>query len=263
MTNGDTTATTLSTSFYCDLDLADRQIGAGAVLAFPDEQGNPPQGCVEPLPEDPIHGSPIWAGYDDDGAWFVQGLVVLGSPAPAPDAGRGLRNALLAFGLGGPGKPAHEAAILAAWTRASAGDPVPLAYQLLTDAQQALAASFPERAVLEAGIAVEVAITMRYREERLAQGGDATEIGEELNNERGIYKRSRILAPHLSLALPDAESQPKTNGGFPRLMELKDARNSVGHTGRLPSGVDAADILGAGRALVDLCASDPWTAPAP
>ena len=253
----------IQTSFYAQTSLAGKELSMadGAKLRLPFEDGAPPLASAGDLPADPLRGPPCWSAFDDEGEWVVQGFILTGVKAP-PELGRALGEALRAFGVGVSGIPASREAIETAWLRAIVGAIPPLPYQLLADAGQALRSGYSERAVLEAGIAVEVAITLRYREAAIAAGATDQDVRRALKNNLGLYKRAQLLAPLLGTAAPDAQLKPASNGGFPRLLVVKSARNDVAHTGKLGAQSDPTDLVGACRALVDLVAVDPWAAPA-
>jgi hypothetical protein len=113
--------------------------------------------------------------------------------------------------------------------RSSAGDELPLNWQLLGDGLRALRAGQPRRAVVESFTALEVTVRQAIRS-RVELCGDQA-VAEVIIAQRNTLGPLLNMARKLSISLPDDLTSP--------LVEL---RNSVVHRGDLPSPRDALTV---------------------
>jgi hypothetical protein len=112
---------------------------------------------------------------------------------------------------------------------ASAGDDLPLNWQLLGDGLRALYAGHPRRAVIEAFTALEVTIREAIHV-RVEQCGDPVVTGAIMNQRSTLWPLIN-MAKDLGIGLPESLNRP-----------LVDLRNSAVHSGRLPSHSDALRV---------------------
>lgn len=241
--------------FFVDMALLGQDVLIdGATVRFPEERGGP-IGFEGELPSDPAYGVRPWVHFNEDGQ-YLQGLVVVGPTCPQGLAKR-LAFCLEGAGVGEPESPATEATFAYAWRRALRGDDVPVSYQLIADARQALRAGFEARAALEASIAVEVAIKHRFRFELMATGLAPADADRKIKKLGGLHPTIVALAPLLSKK-PPTTGNSATDGDFPGISAIRAARNSVAHTGQLPPAASAAQLLQEARVLIDTFSVDSW-----
>lgn len=122
---------------------------------------------------------------------------------------------------------------------ASAGDDLPLNWQLLGDGLRALHAGHPRRAVIEAFTGLEVTIREAIHR-RVDQCGDPLVTGAIMNQRSTLWPLIN-MAKDLGIALPGSLNRP-----------LVDLRNSAVHSGRLPSQHDALRVWQAAHMLLQL-----------
>lgn len=113
--------------------------------------------------------------------------------------------------------------------RSSTGDELPLNWQLLGDALRALRGCQPRRAVVEAFSSLEVTVRQAVRN-RVELCGDQA-VADIIIRRRNTLGPLLEMARNLGIALPESLTG--------RLVEL---RNSVIHSGSLPSMTDALTV---------------------
>lgn len=190
----------------------------------------------------------MWS-VSDQGPLLVQYLVVEG-PSIANCHLKLFSAALRAFRKGDEDAPATEQDIKEAWTRAARGSRPSLEYELLGDARQALRTGYPARAVLEAAMAFEVALTAACKA--------APVPAPDLKKARGIEDKAKLLAAKRNLDRPSTTD----DGAFPGINDLRRARNAIAHEGTLPSKYDASVVFSNACKLVQAFSPHDWKAPA-
>jgi hypothetical protein len=122
---------------------------------------------------------------------------------------------------------------------ASAGDELPLNWQLLVDSLRALYAKYPRRAVIEAFTALEVTLRDAIRQ-RVERCGDSTIASVIINQHRTLGPLIK-LASDLGVNLPEDLKPP--------IVEL---RNSAIHRGEMPVMQDALKVWQVAYSLAQL-----------